>query len=69
MLRRMGRFLVMDYSRRGATEHREFPLSFTIQNMCGVCLPHTPRNLLIPVLTVEGHRKDLPKDTGFSYPM
>lgn len=50
MLRRRGRCQVKDYSRnRPLPEHTEFPHSLMLQsqNMCGDCLLHTPRNLLI----------------------
>lgn len=50
MLRRMGRGQVKNYSRnRPLPEHMEFPHSLMLQsqNMCGACLLHTPRNLLI----------------------
>jgi len=59
MLRkRTGRSKVGAYSGRGAAEHTEFPHSLITksQNMCGVRPHSTPRNLLLPGLTIMGRK-------------
>lgn len=50
----MGRSKVGAYSGRGVTEHTEYPHSLMTRsrNMCGVRPHSTPRNLLLPGLTI-----------------